>query len=26
MAVADAKIDEIGLLMGGIHGDVAHAH
>ncbi len=26
MAVAEAKIDEIGLLMGGIHGDVAHAH
>jgi simple sugar transport system ATP-binding protein len=26
MAVAEAKIDEIGLLMGGIHGEVAHAH
>lgn len=26
MKVADAKIDEIGLLMGGIHGEAAHAH
>jgi simple sugar transport system ATP-binding protein len=26
MAVAEAKIDDIGLLMGGIHGEVAHAH
>jgi hypothetical protein len=26
MAVADAKIEEIGLLMGGIHGEAAHAH
>ncbi len=26
MAVAEAKIDEIGLLMGGIHGEAAHAH
>jgi simple sugar transport system ATP-binding protein len=26
MAVADAKIEEIGLLMGGIHGENAHAH
>ncbi len=25
MAVAEAKIDEIGLLMGGIHGEAAHA-